>query len=61
MEEGKDVAQMCNFISELYCVQRGGVGRVSSDGIEPVTFGLLVQHSTTVSPGNVMKKEISGK
>jgi len=29
-EEGKDgvesVAHMCNFISELYCVQRGGVG-----------------------------------
>ena len=31
MEEGKDgvesVAKMCNFVSELYCVQRGGGGR----------------------------------
>jgi len=31
MEEGKDgvesVAQMCNFISELFCEQRGGGGR----------------------------------
>jgi len=31
MEEGKDgvesVAQMCDFISELYCLQRGGGGR----------------------------------
>jgi len=31
MEERKDrvdsVAQMCNFISELHCVQRGGGGR----------------------------------
>jgi len=30
MEEGKDevesVAKMCNFVSELYCVQRGGGG-----------------------------------
>ena len=31
MEQGRDgvesVAQMCNFISEFYCVQRGGGGR----------------------------------
>ena len=31
MEEGKygvdSVAQMCNFILELYCVKRGGGGR----------------------------------
>ena len=70
MEEGMEsVAQMCNFLLQLYCVQRGGGGgrgceslkiekwmMVSLDGIEPAASGLLIQHSTTGSPGHVMKK-----
>ena len=66
----ESVAQMCNFISEFYCVQRGGGGRervrenknwevndVFSGGLEPGTFRLLIQHSTTGPPGHVMKKK----